>query len=132
MRRLALVFALVLSAGPARRSAAQETRARFEIVAVRDTTIVFARGSAQWIRPGLAGVIVDPRRRDALVGRFSVLSVAADSVHALVTGQTTPLSTDHVAILAVPGVAWLRRHGFWFGSLLGAVIGATAGYLIAR
>jgi hypothetical protein len=113
---------------------------RFEIAAVGDSTLVLAAPSATWVRPGKRGIAVDPRRRDVLVARFEVLRRSADSVTALVTGQTQRITTDHVALLERPAdtvivresVVVRRRGTFWIGALTGAVVGAAAGLLVGR
>ena len=68
---------------------AQQRAVRFEITAVSDTTLLFRAGTARWVHAGQTGTAVDPRRRDALVARFRVLTVRDGLATALVTGQTT-------------------------------------------
>lgn len=126
IRRLWLVALLMVAvAVPAR---AQWRGVRFEIAqVVSDTTIAFARGGERWIRPGISGVAVDPRQRDALVARLRILSVQGGVVTAVVTGQTTRLATEHVVILDEPKRFWLRTPLFWGGLLLGMLLGGVAG-----
>lgn len=120
----AALLALTVLAEPA---AAQQQAARFFVDSVADSTFVFRTGGARWIRHGLTGIAVDPRDRDALVARFRVLQVSDQSATALITGQTTFLTSDHVALIAEPPVPFWRRGLFWKGSLLGAVLGLVAG-----
>jgi hypothetical protein len=103
--------------------AAQQRGVRFEIVGAADTTITLRAGNAGWLRAGLEGVAVDPRRRDVLVARFRLLRVGAETATAVLTGQTTVVTTDHVAIIAEPPRPWLRTRTFWAGLLAGAALG---------
>ena len=98
--RLALLFVLALGLGAlAPRAGAQERAVRFEITEAQDTVFSFAVGRYPWVAPGQRGIVVDPRRRDVLVARFRVLRVQDGVATALVTGQTTTLSTSHAALL---------------------------------
>jgi hypothetical protein len=106
---------------------AQVTGTRFDITDVTDTTISFRKGTAAWIRPGLVGIVVDPRQRDALVARIRIIGVAHDTVAALITGQTTRLGTQHVAILDEPRARFPRTLVFWSGIVIGFVVGAITG-----
>lgn len=127
IRRTLLVVAVAVGAFavPAR---AQLKGVRFEIAAVGDTTLSFRSGTEHWIRRGLPGIAVDPRKRDVLVARLRVLRVdRAGTVTALVTGQTTAVTTDHVVLLQELQPAWYRRRAFWVGIALGAALGGVAG-----
>lgn len=125
IRRLWLVVLLVVALSvPAQ---AQWRGVRFEIAQVGDTTVSFSRGAEKWIRPGLNGVAVDPRQRDALVARLRIIAVENGRVTAVVTGQTTRLVPEHVVILDEPKRSWLKTPMFWGGMVLGAVIGALVG-----
>ena len=112
------------------------TALRFEIVAVEDSTFRFVAPSAGWAQAGARGIAVDPRRRDALVAAFDALERRADTVVALVTGQTARVTTDHVVLLERPPLppAPRRRRDFWrglgTGATAGAVIGLVTGLLI--
>ena len=107
---------------------AQLKGVRFEVTAVGDTTVGFRAGTERWIRRGQSGIAVDPRKRDVLVARLRVVSVdRSGAVTAVVTGQTTAVTTDHVVLLQETGVAWYRRRAFWGGLLLGAALGTAAG-----
>lgn len=127
MTRLVLVAALV--AGLAIPARAQIGGVRFEIMQVGDTTISFRRGAARWVRPGQVGIAVDPRRRDALVGRFRIVAIDSGVVSAVVTGATTRLETEHVAVLLQPQRAWFRTPLFWGSLAVGFALGAMAGAL---
>ncbi len=108
--------------------AAQLRGVRFPVSSVGDTTLIFAQGRERWLRPGMTGIAVDPRKRDDLVARLRVLKVEAGTgVTALVTGQTTKLTVEHVVVVEEPTPRWYRRKAFWGGLLLGAALGATAG-----
>jgi hypothetical protein len=110
------------------------TALRFEIVAVSDSTFSFLAAAAPWARTGTQGLAVDPRRRDVLVAAFDVLEQRADTVVALVTGQTARVTTDHVALLERPPVPppprrRSFRQGFGTGGAIGLVLGLVAGLL---
>ena len=111
-------------------AAAQETSARFEIASAGDSTFTLVVGRHPWVRPGLYGIVVDPRQRDVLIARFQV--IAADSANAmgLVTGMTTRVTTEHVALLFQPPPPvppWHRRRSFWLGVLFGVAAGFGIG-----
>ena len=112
---------------PARPAPASAPPARFEIVAVADSTFDFAVGPQTWLRPGATGIAVDPRRRDGLVARYRVLSVRNGLVTALITGQTTRLTADHMVLAVKPAVPLLRRREFWVGAFAGGLLGGLAG-----
>ncbi|MDF1504690.1 hypothetical protein [Roseisolibacter sp. H3M3-2] len=108
---------------------------RFEVVAVGDTTFEFLAPKTDWLRPRMIGIVVDPRRRDVLVARFVVLASSGDTATALVTGQTTRVVTDHVALLAKPVapprvISRIERRRFWSGAAIGGLFGLIAGLLI--
>ena len=106
---------------------AQGLAYRFEIMGVTDSTFAFEVGAQGWVAPRMRGVAVDPRRRDALIAQFEIATVTGGIAMARVTGQTSRVSTDHVALLERPERPWYRRAAFWAGALLGLVIGAAAG-----
>jgi hypothetical protein len=124
-----LALALVISSRPA---VAQFRGVRFEITQVDDTTFRFPRGTASWIRPcrgpvcgaGESGIAVDPRRRDVLVARFKVARIDSGLVTAVITGQTTRVATEHIAVMAEPPKPWYKGITFWAGTVFGVVIGA--------
>ncbi len=120
---LGLGLVLALTAGHAD---AQSRGIRFEITQVGDTTFRFPRGTAGWVKPGLIGHAVDPRQRDILVARFRVVRVDSGQVTALVTGQTTRVATEHIAVLSEPPRPWYRGITFWGGVVFGFVAGIAA------
>ena len=105
---------------------AQESSVRFEITGVADSTFSFMVGRHDWLRAGQRGIVVDPRRRDALVARFRIQRVQGGLATAVVTGQTTALSREHAALVEQPAPAFFRQPTFW----IGLVVGGLAGYLI--
>ena len=125
-RLLAAAAFLVVSAAPL---SAQYRGVRFEITSVGDTTFVFTSGGEKWIRRGQTGIAVDPRRRDALVARFRVTAVHNGVVDALVTGQTTNLRVEHVAVLEEPRRSWYKFPQFWAGLVTGAALGVSVALL---
>ena len=110
--------------------AAQETSARFEIASAGDSTFTLVVGRHPWVRPGLYGIVVDPRQRDILIARFQI--IAADSANAmgLISGMTTRVTTEHVALLdrpPPPAPPWHKRRSFWLGVLFGVAAGFGVG-----
>jgi len=111
---------------------AQFRGVRFEITQVGDTIFRFPRGSATWVRPCRgsicgpreSGIAVDPRHRDELVARFKVARVDSGLVTAVITGQTTRVATEHIAVMAEPPKPWYKGITFWAGTVFGIVIGA--------
>ena len=123
-----LVAAALLALAP-RPAGAQvlERTVRLAIIEVGDSTFSFDAGNLRWVKPGERGMAVDPKRRDALVARFSVLEVDAGKATALITGETTRLTPDHVVVLEVPIRPWYRSTLFWSGAVLGALGGLIVG-----
>jgi len=128
-RAISLFFGAALVALATRPASAQDSATRFEVTGVGDSTVTFRLGRADWVRPGLRGVAVDPRRRDVLVARLRVLAVTRDSAVALVTGQTMPIVPEHVVVIARPQVRFFRSTAFWAGLVGGVVTGFIAGKL---
>ncbi len=120
--RLALI-GLALTVPAADPVEAQVRMARFPVTAVGDTTLNFAARGVSWVRAGRQGTAVDPRKRDELVARFTVLFVRNGVATALVTGQTTSVSVEHVALIPEPATRWFTQRTFWTGLILGAAIG---------
>lgn len=121
----AVVIALLAVAAPAR---AQRVSARFEITGVGDSTLAFAVGRERWVLKKGTGIVVDPARRDLLVARFRVIGLSQGVATALVTGQTTRVAMQHVALMEPPPPPrWYQRGSFWGGAVLGAVVGIAAG-----
>ncbi len=96
---------------------------RFAILSTSDTLLRFSTTNARWVRRGTVGLAVDPRRHDALVARYVVQRVDGDTAIALVTGLTTDLSSEHVALLSPPRIGLLRHRAFWIGVASGSVAG---------
>lgn len=101
---------------------------RFEVTSVGDTTITFRSGEVRWVRRGDLGIAVDPRRHDALVARLRVTRVEKGTATAMVTGQTTALSTEHIVVMEEPKRPWYKARTFWGGLVAGATLGAVVGY----
>ena len=128
MRRLLFLCSMILCATfGASAAGAQETSVRFEITEVGDTSFIFRPGRHTWVSPGQRGIAVDPRRRDVMVARFRVVGVSDGVATAVITGQTTNIATEHVALIVQPNPQWYKRPTFWVGVLVGAVIGTAAG-----
>lgn len=123
------IAALALVCAPAR-ARAQETAYRFEIASVGDSTVSLSTEKHEWLRAGQKGIAVDPMRHDALVARFVILRIDAEHKRALavVTGQTTRITTDHVALIDRPAKRWYAQPTLWIGAVVGAVIGAVAAH----
>lgn len=127
-----LLSVLILLIAAPHEAAAQETSVRFEIASAGDSTFTLVVGRHPWVRPGLYGIVVDPRQRDILIARFQI--IAADSANAmgLVTGMTTRVTTEHVALLdrpPPPAPPWHRRRSFWLGVIFGVAAGFGAGVM---
>ena len=131
MRWLPLLGAALIGVTGVRPLQGQQSAVRFEIAQAGDSTFSFAVGRNDWIARGRRGIAVDPRRRDALVARFVVVGVDSGRATALVTGQTTRVTTDHVALLIRPPVRWFRQEHFWAGAVTGALAGLLIGIVIA-
>jgi hypothetical protein len=132
MRRLCLAAALVaatvtLTAASPRGAGAQDRAVRFEIAQAGDSTFNFPVATHGWVREGLRGIAVDPKRRDVLVARFLVTAVRDGVATAFITGQTAAVTTDHVVILDEPRRPLFARGIFWGGVALGALVGLIAG-----
>ncbi|MGH7634314.1 MAG: hypothetical protein ACRENC_11335 [Gemmatimonadaceae bacterium] len=127
---LSLAFVAIAMMLAPSRACAQETAYRFEITRVGDSTIVLSTGHHDWVRQKQKGIAVDPMRHDALVARFMILSVnrTDSSAIAVVTGQTTQLTPNHVALITRPTKHWYAQPVFWIGAVLGGAIGAIAAH----
>jgi hypothetical protein len=124
VRVLAVTAAVVVVPAAVR---AQDSAIRLEIRSVGDSVFTFNSSPVSWIARGQQGIVVDPRRRDVLVARFTVLNVESGVGNALILGQTQPVSTEHVALLREPRPRWFSSKSFWFGVAAGAVGGMIAG-----
>ena len=107
---------------------AQTRDYRFEITAVADTTVTFRAGRLTWVVRSPNTVVVDPKRRDALVARLKVLSVSSTGeATALVTGQMGRITTEHFVVAAEPKSRWYRNPLLWMGTGFGLVLGFALG-----
>jgi len=104
--------------------------ARFAVESLSDSTLVFVAADTPWITTGMPGIAVDPARGDALVAKLRVIKVSNGRVEALVTGQTTRVSSGHVVLLVAPKVAWWRQRLYWVGALSGAAFTGTLALLL--
>jgi hypothetical protein len=126
---IAALATLALASAPVR-ARAQETAYRFEITTVGDSTVTMSTEKHEWVHAGQKGIAVDPMRHDALVARFVILRVDSANKRALaiVTGQTTRLTTDHVALIDRPRTKWYAQPTLWIGTIAGIVIGSLAAH----
>src|SRR5687767_92364 len=127
---LAVALAIASLCGSPNDAGAQETSARFEIASAGDSTFTLVVGRHPWVRPGLFGIVVDPRQRDILIARFQVIAADSANAMALVTGMTTRVTTEHVALLDKPPPPvppWHKRRSFWLGVLFGIAAGFGLG-----
>src|SRR4051812_6150309 len=123
------IAALAIACAPMR-ARAQETAYRFEITTVGDSTVSLSTDKHEWVHEGLKGIAVDPMRHDALVARFVIIHVDLEKKRALavVTGQTTRLTTAHVALIDRPRRKWYAQPTLWIGAIVGAAIGASVAH----
>ena len=127
------MLSTALVAGTAGSLGAQETSARFEIASAGDSTFTLVVGRHPWVRPGLYGIVVDPRQRDILIARFQIIAADSANAMALITGMTTRVTTDHVALLDKPPPPvppWHKRRSFWLGVLFGVAAGLGIGVAV--
>ena len=128
MRLVLVALATALGMTLPSRAAAQDRDVRFEITSVGDTTVNFRAGKMTWVVRSPRAIVVDPRRRDALVARIKVLSVSSsgDAI-AVVTGQTGRITTDYFVLAQEPPQHWYRNAALWMGAALGLVAGFAIG-----
>jgi hypothetical protein len=124
----ALALIAFLGAAPTK-ARAQETAVRFPVTQVGDTTFAFRLGEHVWVRQGMRGIVVDPRQQDVLVARFRIMNVSGGQATALITGQTTAVSTNHSVLLEVPSRPWYRERTLWLGGAIGVALGFLLGSL---
>ncbi|HKV50955.1 MAG TPA: hypothetical protein VJO52_07105 [Gemmatimonadaceae bacterium] len=124
--RAILVTLAIVALGVGRPAAAQSGAFRFEIVNATDSTITIPTDKMSWVKRGTRGIAVDPRDHDAMVARFQIVRVDSGQATALITGQTTRVTTDHVAVIERPHVPWYKQGVFWIGAVVGAAIGVVA------
>ena len=121
------LLVLLLSMAPrAAQAQVSERTVRLTITEVGDSTFSFDAANLRWIKPGARGMAVDPKRRDALVARFAVLRVANGRATAVITGETTELSPEHVVVMEAPIRPWYRSSLFWGGATFGMLLGVLA------
>lgn len=105
---------------------AQRAEVRFPITGVGDSTITFS-ATQRWVQPGVTGIIVDPTRQDALMGRFRVLSARSGRATAVITAEAGQIVPSFIAILEEPKQPLYRSSSFLLGLLLGAIVGGVVG-----
>ena len=129
-RSIGLCFALVLVALLPSRSHAQDRDVRFAITNVGDTTVTFQAGKMTWVVRSPKTIVVDPRRRDALVARLRVLSISSTGeATAVVTAQSGRITTEHVVSAVEPSRRWYRSAYLWMGAAFGLLAGFGLGRL---
>ena len=128
MRLFLVVLTAVLTVALPRGTRAQDRDVRFAITHVSDTTVTFQAGKMTWIVRSPRAIVVDPRRRDALVAQLKVLSIGANGeATALVTAQAGRITTDHVVIGTEPRSRWYRSPLMWMGTAFGLLVGFGLG-----
>lgn len=128
MRFIVALGILALPFVPLQPVRAQQRDYRFEITSVGDSTITFKAGRLTWVVRSPSTIVVDPRRRDALVARLKVLSLSSDGeATALVTGQAGRITTDHFVIAVEPPSRWYRSALLWVGTAFGLAAGFALG-----
>lgn len=130
-----LLLGIVLSLGALvaapRAARAQQVAVRFEITEASDSTFTFGVGPQRWVSQRSRGIVVDPAKRDALVARFRILNIRDGVVTALVTGQTSQVTTQHFVVMdPPPPPPWHKRSAVWTGTAIGAVLGFVLGAAI--
>lgn len=128
MRLFLVVLTAVLTVALPRGTRAQDRDIRFAITHVSDTTVTFQAGKMTWIVRSPRAIVVDPRRRDALVAQLKVLSIGANGeATALVTAQAGRITTDHVVIGTEPRSRWYKSPLMWMGTAFGLLVGFGLG-----
>ena len=128
MRLLLVTLAALLTLLVPFRARAQDRDVRFAITHVGDTTVTFQAGTMTWIVRSPRAIVVDPRRRDALVAQLKVLSIGANGeAIAVVTAQAGRITTDHIVIGTEPKSRWYRSPLLWMGTALGLLAGFGLG-----
>lgn len=128
MRLLLVALAALLTFLTPLRARAQARDVRFAITNVGDTTVTFQAGKMTWVVRSPRAIVVDPRRRDALVAQLRVLSIAANGeATAVVTAQAGRITTDHIVIGTEPKSRWYRSPLLWMGTAFGLLAGFGLG-----
>lgn len=118
---------LVAAAPSALRAQGWDSAVRFRLQSVDDSTFTFPVGNRKWVVPRLRGIAIDPQRHDVLVAQFVVWRVDRGVATALVTGETTRLAPEHVALLRQPRRRWYETPIFWIGTIAGLAAGFLSG-----
>jgi len=128
MKLFLVVLTAVVTVALPGRARAQDRDVRFAITNVGDTTVTFQAGKMTWVVRSPRAIVVDPRRRDALVAQLKVLSVAANGeATALVTAQAGRITTDHIVIGTEPRTRWYKNPLMWMGTAFGLIVGFGLG-----
>jgi len=128
MKLLVFVLTAVVTVALPARAHAQDRDVRFAITNVGDTTVTFQAGKMTWIVRSPRAIVVDPRRRDALVAQLKVLSIGANGeATALVTAQAGRITTDHIVIGTEPRTRWYRSPLMCMGTAFGLLVGFALG-----
>jgi len=128
MNRFLVVLTAVVMVALPRGARAQERDVRFAITHVGDTTVTFEAGKMTWIVRSPRAIVVDPRRRDALVAQLKVLTIGANGeATALVTAQAGRITTDHIVIGTEPRSRWYKSPLMWMGTAFGLLVGFGLG-----
>ena len=128
MRLFLLLLTGVITVALPRGARAQDRDVRFAITHVGDTTVTFQAGKMTWVVRSPRAIVVDPRRRDALVAQLKVLSIGANGeATALVTAQAGRITTEHVVIGTEPRSRWYRSPLMWMGVAFGLIVGFGLG-----
>jgi hypothetical protein len=128
MRLFLLLLSAVVMVALPRGVRAQDREVRFAITHVGDTTVTFQAGKMTWVVRSPRAIVVDPRRRDALVAQLKVLSIGANGeATALVTAQAGRITTEHIVIGTEPRSRWYRSPLMWMGTAFGLIVGFGLG-----
>jgi len=128
MRLFLLLLSAVVMVVLPRGVRAQDRDVRFAITHVGDTTVTFQAGKMTWVVRSPRAIVVDPRRRDALVAQLKVLSIGANGeATALVTAQAGRITTEHIVIGTEPRSRWYKSPLMWMGTAFGLIVGFSLG-----
>lgn len=128
MRLFLLLLSAVVMVALPRGVRAQDRDVRFAITHVGDTTVTFQAGKMTWVVRSPRAIVVDPRRRDALVAQLKVLSIGANGeATALVTAQAGRITTEHIVIGTEPRSRWYKSPLMWMGTAFGLIVGFGLG-----
>ncbi|MBL0939862.1 MAG: hypothetical protein IBJ03_13285 [Gemmatimonadaceae bacterium] len=98
---------------------------RFEIDSVTDSTATFRVQEIRWLRAGMQSYVIDPHQRDALVARMRIVRSDSLTATALITSQVGRVKTEHFVLVLEPHRPWWKARTFWWGSVIGAALGAS-------